>query len=262
MTNTDAYKRWSYVPNKMLPETLSPGPAAEFEDIYAAILAEKNRASKHAPSAVGDFLAWNTEGKKPPLFWCFNSWAEPFLLANHLDENQPLYAMGSFSGITDKWRLKTKFNEPLAKRYIESVRQVKGASSFLIGGNCQGAPIAESIAIQMMDDAGVSPYLLSIDYIGKRTYRGQRFMLFGRESGFNPFLSTRNPIEFWSERNSEYSWDFLEGKHGTYFLEPNVQKLAEFISEKSREATPPQRNLFRALWDRLQLRFVQPSQLH
>ncbi|MEP4957715.1 MAG: hypothetical protein ABJU19_00185 [Roseobacter sp.] len=212
-------------------------------------MAEKNRASKHAPSAVGDFLAWNTSGKKPPLFWCFNSWAEPFLLAHHLDENQPLYAMSSFNGATEKWRFKTKYMEPLARRYIESVRKVKGSSKLLIGGNCQGAPIAESMAIQMSEGAASPPYLLSIDYIGKRAYRGKRFMLFGRESIFNPFLSERDPIKFWNERNSQCSWDFLAGQHGSYFLEPNVQTLAKFIAEKSCEATAPQRSLFRAFID-------------
>lgn len=254
MNRPNAYSRWSYIPNKLVAEHLSLEAASEFEDIFAAILAEKERAAKHAPSAVGDFLAWNHLGKNPPLFWCFNSWAEPFLLARHLDQNQPLYAMGSFNGATDKWLLKTKFNEALAKRYIEGVRKVEGTSNLLIGGNCQGAPIAESMAIQMSEATGASPYLLSIDYIGKRAYRGKRLMLFGRESGFNPFLSKRDPVEFWNKRHSQFSWDFLEGTHGTYFLEPNVQILAEFILEKSGEVSSRQRSLFRAFFERLQPR--------
>ncbi|MEP4039080.1 hypothetical protein [Pseudophaeobacter sp.] len=254
MKAPNAYSKWSYIPNELLRLSPSPEDASEFDEIYAAILAQKNRASKHAPSVVGDFLAWNTSGTNPPLFWCFNSWAEPFLLARHLDNNQPLYAMSSFSGATDNWRLKTKYMEPLARRYIESVKKVKGISPLLMGGNCQGAPIAESMAIQILENSVNSPYLLSIDYIGKRPYRGKRLMLFGRKSGFNPFLSERNPIDFWEERHAQFSWDFLEGKHGSYFLEPNVEILAEFIAEKSREAALGSKSQFRLFLDRVRSR--------
>lgn len=246
MQTPNAYSKWSYVPNELLTAAPSPEDALEFEEIYAAILAQKDRASKLAPSAVGDFLAWNTSGTNPPVFWCFNTWAPPYLLARHLNKNQPLYAMCSFNGATNNWRLKTKYTELLAKRYIESFKQVKGVSNFVIGGNCQGAPIAESMAIQLMKSAGHSPYLLSVDYIGKRAYRGKRLMLFGRDSSFNPFLTERNPIAFWEERQAQFSWDFLEGEHGSYFLEPNVQILASFIEEKSREMANSSNNRFKS----------------
>lgn len=64
-------------------------------------------------------------------------------------------------------------------------------------------------------------------------------MLFGRESVFNSFLSEQDLIEFWNERNSQFSWGFLAGQHGSYCLEPNVQTLTKFITEKSCEAVIP-----------------------
>lgn len=235
MTTLNAYSRWGYIPNQLLPLTPAAEDQSEFEAIYTSLMTEKGRVAKHAPAAAGDLLAWNTDGCNPPLFWCFNNWAEPFLLARHLNENQPLYAMTSFHGATDRWGLKTKYMEPLAKRYIDSIKTVSRSSNLLIGGNCQGAPIAESIAIQMSNSAISSPYLLSIDYIAKRAYCGKRLMLFGRESGFNPFLSEQDPVAFWTERQAQFSWDFLVGKHGSYFSSPNVEALVAFIEEKSRE---------------------------
>jgi hypothetical protein len=225
----DAYERWDYIPEQLLDPVLTEFHQAEFAGIWAKIMEGKKRISRSAGREVGDLLLLNEKGERPPIFWCFNNWAEPVLLARALGADQPVYAMHSFQSYTERWVQKGSYMEALAKTYVDNVLAITGGTSAVFGGNCQGAPIAESMAIQISNTHKIFPKLITLDYIPKRFYQGPLCMMFGRESPFNPFLSGGDPMADWQEKLTQFSWSTIEAGHGGYFREPAIQGLRKQI---------------------------------
>lgn len=233
MVKWDALNLWDYVPDEMLEPTLCDSDQVEFDQIYAGIVQARERVASHAHARSGELLAWNENGSRPPLFWCFNNWVEPVLLAHQLSPEQPLYAMHSFHSFTERWLFKGRFTEALANRYLDSVAQVAGSGPVMFGGNCQGAPVAESMAVQLSERSDVTPLLITLDYIAKRAYRGPRIMLFGEHSEFNPFRMGPEPLSYWQGRQGHFAWAILNAAHGGYFREPTVGTVAHVITGMS-----------------------------
>lgn len=229
MSGFNPYNRWNFLPAKLRETGLTQLEEIEFKGTFGRIITGRERVIHRAPTHVGDLLAWNINGDLPPLFWCFNNWAEPFLLAAKLPENQPLFALHSFHGYTENWGEKGRLNEALAHRYLDSVKKVADGNRLIFGGNCQGGPIAESLAIQYERYFEEQPFLVTLDYIGKRPYQGDRVLIFGEKSNFNPFQIGHDPIPYWKEKHAKFSWYILTGAHGSYFREPQITTLAQKI---------------------------------
>ena len=229
----DAFRRWFHIPETLFDIDLAPEEKPEFEALLSAIrdrrdLIPARRAERHQ-----ELLIFNRGGSKPPIFWCFNNWAEPQLLAYQLDSDQPLIAAQSLHEHEDRWVKKARYTEPLARRYLDGVRELFGDQIPLLGGNCQGAPVAESMAIQLAEQTGAEPRLVTLEYMPKRQYQGPILMLFGETSVFNPFRYERDPIPYWERRLKTYKWAFLPAMHGGYFREPGIKTLAAHVLQQA-----------------------------
>lgn len=225
------YSRWLYIPETPDTEPLSPEEAAAFDGARAGLEKTRGKALKQIGRADGPFLVLNEEGARPPLFWCFNTWAEPILLAHRLGPDQPIYALHSLNRSTLPRSMKVRFQEPLAQLYAEAVLRIGGSKAALtIGGNCQAAPIAEATAHAMIQAGAPAPLLVTLEYMPRRAYRGPLYMLFGDQSRlFNPFLTAIDPVAGWERQHARFGWTQIAGNHGLYFKEPAISSLAAAI---------------------------------
>ena len=225
----DAFQRWDYIPETMFEVALSEDEKVEFDGILNCIRNNRDRSPLNNALSFCELLVFNRYGKQKPIFWCFNNWAEPYLIYHQLPKDRPLIAANSFNGSEQRWLKKARYTEPIAQRYLSSVKSLFKLRDFIIIGNCQGAPIAESMAIQLAENYDIYSQLITLDYIPKRQYQGPILMLFGKKSPYNPFLYDTDPLCYWRERLTSFRWAFLEATHGTYFREPTISELCTRI---------------------------------
>lgn len=227
----NAYDRWGYIPKVVRHFVLTENEQIEFDAGIERLLFERNKVAKFAEYASGELLGFNCSAVTPLIFWCFNNWSEPLLLNRQLPEHQPLCAAVSSHALTEKWRLKRRFHEHLVSRYLQILEEREVLHpKMIIGGNCQGAPVAESLAIRIKATKGFEPLLITLDYVPRKLYDGPMFMMFGRFSAFNPFNSDIDPIPLWHQRDGDWGIGILNETHGKYFREPTLFELRDYIT--------------------------------
>ncbi len=200
-----------------------------FTEIRRKMIKNIDRIPSQIARRKGVFAHFNFEGSYPPLFWCFNNWAEAVFLAYWLGPERPLYAMQSFYGLEDDRSVKEMYKNYVAEHYANLVLDVHPKGHIFIGGNCQSAPIAESMAHYLMDRTATPPILISLDHLPFYCYPGCLVMLFGLRSEYNPFLKEGSPISGWFKKHKSPSWGFIDAEHGQYFREPGIHELVGYI---------------------------------
>ncbi len=228
----NAYQRWNYIPKDLEYFDLS---ADEWKQFYSALSDIKSGRSRveevSGGSTLGEFLILNEKGSRPPIFWCFNNWAEPLLLTRKLGADQPLIAMHSLNSIVKGLRTKKRFLEHLASRYLETIKPMYGDGHLILGGNCQGSPIVEAIAIQAQKTLNTKPLLITLDYIPQRMHQLPMLLLFGRDSAYNPFNTDVDPLPILRSNHSNFAWGFIGSIHGQYFKNPEIDQLGWMITK-------------------------------
>mgnify|MGYP000556471260 CR=1 FL=1 len=238
----DAFNRWQYVPTELVERADGPAERELLASALEKLAADKQRAAKVQGTVARSFLAINSDASGPPLFWCFNNWSEPHLLAAQLPSNIPLYAFVSTHLYVEDWKVKGRLIDSISKMLIEDFDAL-GLSVDTLGGNCQGAPIAESIAIQMRASKRHAPRLITLDYAPRRAYRGPYTLVFGEKSRFNVFNDCDDPVSLWRQRGMQPDIRVIEdGHHGRYFLKPAIHDLAAIISELTEAAAKTNSN--------------------
>lgn len=228
---------WDYVPLRMWTHEVRAEDWPTYQSFLDAISLDRDRAAQARGKAAGPFLVLNQDGKRTPVFWCFNHWSEAHLLAAHLPDDQPLYAYVSFHLYTERWALKTRFNDPIARRLLDAWGALGLRLPRVLAGNCQGAPIAESMALQLMAAGHPPPQLVTLDYVPRRRYMGPYKLMFGSLSRFNPFLGTEHAAAAWEKDGMFPDVSFLtEASHGTYFRKPTVTQTANHLLSAVRQA--------------------------
>ncbi len=197
--------------------------AGIFDQIRAYTTSWEGRRTSPDSLVVG----LNTEGTRPPLFWCFQGYLEFEALARHLGEDQPVFGMRSGHLIME---YSSETIGAVAERYAEEILSNLPEGPFFLGGNCQAGFIAIVIG-RLLDGHGRTATLLALlDSVPLITfpvpYPGRVAFLFGRKIYDDP---ERNP--FAESVRSDllpmgFSVECVAGKHGEYFHEPNVQDLA------------------------------------
>jgi len=194
-----------------------------------------SESMKKIPSELGAqkdlFICFNSKGKKPPIYWCFNSWTEAILLAKQLGPNQPLFAMHSFYGFFKSASYKKIHTISLGQIYGELLLQHHRTGPIFIGGNCQAGPISEATAHFLLSKTEITPVLITLEHQPFYSYPGSVVMLFGRRSEkYNPFLGDIDPIPSWKIKYTNASWATIDGDHGEYFFEPSVFEIADHLN--------------------------------
>lgn len=180
-------------------------------------------------------------GAKQQLFWCFQGGHELTALAEALAPDIRVHGMRSAYLLVDD--VKSQITA-LASHYFNEIQTLHPTGSLLIGGNCQGGPIAHSLAelllnagrevthLVLMEQANILPYSKSVGYI------------FGAESFLHP--ESRYENEAFSFQNlcdetyrQGYQLDTTRGGHGHFFDPINILSLAGCIRNQLLKNTFP-----------------------
>lgn len=200
--------------------------------LQESLMESMHKIPKGDVKHVGLFACFNSNGSKPPIFWCFNNWAEPVFLANRLEPEQPLFAMRSFHGLITGKQNKRANTLDLAKLYVDQLLPLIKNHPILIGGNCQAAPIAEAMAHNVLAREGKKALLMTLEYNPFYSYSGSILMMFGANSEkYNPFLKLKDPVTNWKLLHQSPAWGIVNGTHGKFFMEPGVLDLVSFIEQ-------------------------------
>ena len=226
--------------------------AGGFQQVSARGLMGDNLSSPLAPEIYHDLRsytsAWvgqrasqdavtvglNTAGRNQAIFWCLQRYKELAQLAKYLGPEQPIYGMRSGHKIMVK---DDANHHALAAHYVGEILAVQPAGPYLIGGNCQAAPIAFQIASQLTALGHEITLLMLQEKFIAEFYAGRVALLFGDRSQFNLYRYFRNPEFGWAKYYSgEFSVDIIRGAHGQFHREPNIQVLTAALRRRIEEA--------------------------
>ncbi|MCF7970247.1 MAG: AMP-binding protein [Methylococcaceae bacterium] len=208
---------------------------SEFDNQCIKILSDLQRLMNQSKGSLindeGLIRIHNQTGEKPPLFWCFNSAAEFDSMAKELGEDQPLYGMRSFNQLVDLDRPDlTELELWIAAIYTKTILKFTSFSSCAIGGNCQAARIALSIASSLLLAGKAVNVLLLMEKVPPIPYPGRVLLIFGENShSHNPFLNFANPESAWIKYYREVKSSIIPGSHGQYFRINNLPYLCNVI---------------------------------
>ena len=179
------------------------------------------------PDAV--MVGLNTEGPRQALFWCLQRYQELTQLARYLGPEQPVHGMRSGNRVM----VKSQENiDLLAAHYVDEILATQPKGPYLIGGNCQAALIAFSIARQLRELGCEITLLILQEKFVPTPYRGPVALLFGDRSDYNPLRYFRQPEIGWHKYYSgPVAMTIIPGAHGQFFREPNVQELTAAIRQ-------------------------------
>lgn len=170
----------------------------------------------------------SAQGQLAPLFWCFQGNEEHEMLALHIGPERPLHGMRSGHLI---FRYTDENVAYLASRYADEMLEMRPQGSFLLGGNCQGGTIAQSIATQLRTRGREVELLLLLDQGRFRPYGARVVLMFGANSSLNPYLALTDPDRIFKAAYPHgYEVEIVSGSHGNYFSLPNVEDLAATIA--------------------------------
>lgn len=165
-------------------------------------------------SANGLIFGVNLGGSRPPLVWCFQGYAEFAALAAALGPDQPLYGLRS-GHLVVKPGAKTHLH--MAMICAEELLSLGLSGPMFLGGNCQGALLAQKIA-QILTAADhpvallicLNPFLIT-------PYGGRAAFILGRHDITNPLHRFHDAEALLRERLPLCSLDTIPSEHGSLF---------------------------------------------
>lgn len=199
------------------------------DDIYHGLRSHTASWEGHRTSAGSVMVGLNTGGAKQAIFWCLQRYQELQQLAKYLGPEQPVYGMRSGNRVM----VKTQENiELLAAHYVGEILATQPQGPYIIGGNCQAALIAFQIARQLRARGHEITLLVMQEKFAPYAYDSPVALLFGDRSVYNPYLYFRDPQQGWHKYYSgPVAMQQVQGEHGQFFREPNVQVLTAAISK-------------------------------
>ncbi|GAB1363662.1 hypothetical protein MASR1M32_28980 [Rhodobacter sp.] len=193
-----------------------------------------------AADPLGIIRVENRDGGRDPLIWVFNGSHEFKLLAAALGPDQPLIGLRSLNAIVPLEQLNMTASLQIAGYYAEMLLPLLRGKALRVGGNCQGALIANLLAVQLLQlglavrgfIAQESDCLLPLPIPAT--------LIFGDDSlEFNPFLQGKDPWPRWRQQFALVRFRLVPGKHGSYFSPTALPFLAGHIAEALSLDLPP-----------------------
>jgi acyl carrier protein len=206
------------------------------DDFKQVLLAQRSYIKTWKGARISEdslLFMLNSNGTKPPLFWCFQGYHEFSQLAKHLGEDQPLVGMRSGHLIMEYTQANV---EAIALTYVSEMVNILPVADFLVGGNCQGGRIAQAIAICLKGLGRPVKKLIMMEQSIFEVYNGTLALIFGESSKYNPYLEHTNPQEFLNDYYDNFTIDLTSGGHGEFFSDVNITSLSNLIHLKINEA--------------------------
>jgi hypothetical protein len=191
---------------------------------------------------AGALRVTGAHGRAVPIFWCFNDAHEFAALSQALGDGQPLVGMRSLNRVVDVRPETLRAYDDIAEHYAGVIVRRFGQAPCIVGGNCQAAAVSYRVAVRLLAQGVPVLRLVVVDAEPRYPYPGHVRLLFGRDSPHNPFLGMRAgilPQRLWRMAYGQPEWRIIEGRHGDYFAQENIQSLARAIRAPSQGAVPP-----------------------
>ncbi len=166
----------------------------------------------------------NPAGHQGGLFWCMQGFPELRALAAVLGEDQPVHGMRSGHLVM---RYTPETLDILATCYAEEIMALQPEGTLRIGGNCQGGTVARLVAMKLQELGRRIDVLFQMELNTFRAFQGRVALIFGRDSIFNPYRGEADPDAVFRRAYPEgFTVDVIDGAHGSFFREPNIEGFA------------------------------------
>jgi acyl carrier protein len=199
------------------------------QDIYHGLRSHTASWEGKRDSPESVVVGLNTDGPRQPLFWCLQRYQELTQLAKYLGPEQPVYGMRSGNRVMVKNQDNINL---LARYYVGEILAVQPAGPYLIGGNCQAALIAFQVASQLRQLGHEITLLVMQEKFAPFPYDSPVALLFGDHSDYNPLRYYTQPELGWQKYYSgPVAMTEIQGGHGQFFREPNVQVLTSTVKK-------------------------------
>jgi acyl-CoA synthetase (AMP-forming)/AMP-acid ligase II/aryl carrier-like protein len=223
-------------PDAVSPERIVLAKYAHIEPLDAILARQRMQLidwhTRRSPEAL--IASRHESGTRAPIFWCFQGPEELAALADALGPDQPLFGVRSGFNIM-QYSLHNL--DSLADRYAAEIDKQRPAGPLLVGGNCQGAQIARSVAQALRRRGRDVPLVMLMEESLFRAYDRPVALLFGDRSRLNPYVAGFDYAKvFKRSYPAGYSVDLIPGAHGEYFNPENVPGLARQIVELAANA--------------------------
>ena len=131
----------------------------------------------------GLVTAFNVRGRKTPVVWVLQEYAEATQLAKHLGPEQPLYVMRSCVDILPVREYTTQNIEIVCNRYLWELLALPLGSEFVLGGTCQGGILALELARRLRQIKRKPLFLALLEWsYSQGRYKGPTLFVYGDQS--------------------------------------------------------------------------------
>jgi UDP-N-acetylmuramate--L-alanine ligase len=183
------------------------------------------KGQRQSPGSL--IVTRNPTGRHQGLFWCLQGFEELCALAAVLGEDQPVHGMRSGHLVM---RYTAETLDILAHCYAEEIMALQPEGTLRIGGNCQGGTVARVVAMKLQAQGRRIDVLFQMELNTFRASPGHVALIFGRDSIFNPYHGGADPDDAFRRAYPEgYTVDLIDGVHGSYFREPNIQGFSRVL---------------------------------
>lgn len=175
----------------------------------------------------------NTGGSRPPLFWCFQGYQEFANFARALGPDQPLYGMRSGHMVVETSR---ENHIHLSLIYAAEIQSLGLSGQIFLGGNCQGALMAQKTAQILIAHGSSVALLISLNPFFFTPYSGRAALIVGRHDITNPLQRFHDAEAVLRANMPHCSVDTLPSEHGKLFAGRIVSLLSDIVRRRMDEA--------------------------
>ncbi|WP_373091606.1 AMP-binding protein [Zhongshania sp.] len=175
-------------------------------------------------------FAYNTLGSQTPLFWGAQGEEEVANLARALGPDQPVYGFRSLYLIDGK---NDDYSHALAQYYLKELQEIQHAGPYFLGGFCEAAKIAFSIAQQLHQQQQEPSLLCLVEKFIPQQYSGRLSLFFCQDGRRSAYQNYQCPEIGWRKYyHGALSGTRLQAKHKKIFNDAFINDFAERLKEE------------------------------
>lgn len=175
----------------------------------------------------------NIAGSRPPLFWCFQGYEEFANFSRALGPDQPLYGMRSGHMVV---AASSEIYLHLALAYAAEIRSLGLPGPLLLGGNCQGALLAQKMAEILTVAGDPVSLLVSLNPFLFAPYAGRTAIIVGQHDVTNPLTRFHDADAVLRANLPQSTVDTLPYEHGKLFSGRILGLIGDVVRRRMDEA--------------------------
>lgn len=192
----------------------------------------RNMTAQWGKSAkrIGDFgFGLESSVVKSPIFWVCQQQNEGESLGKALGQTQPLVYFRSGHQVANRYDISIAV---IARVYAKNIVEHQPSGPIILGGNCQGADVARETARELLKLGREIAQFIALDADFDDDLPVRTAFFFGAKSHLNPLRNGNDRHTTWRSLYPSYTVDFLPCRHGEYFGDRIVGKLARLLKTR------------------------------